>query len=60
MARSDPQALLSSATEATQRVCADVRNAQLTWVHFEAINGETEKERAQLHNGVSRLALGYL
>jgi hypothetical protein len=50
--------LFSQAVFVTERVCAEVRNAQLTWAHFEAINGESDGVRDQLRTGVNRLALG--
>ena len=55
---SDVAALLDLAQRITQRVCDEVSNAQLVWAHFEATNGASDDDRAQLRAGVSRLGLG--
>ena len=55
---SDVQVLLDRAAGATRRVCADVRNAQLTWAHFEALRIETDPG-AGLWSGANYLDLGY-
>jgi hypothetical protein len=50
--------MLDEALRVTQRVCAEVRSAQRSWVHFEAINGETEQARERLRSAVDHLSLG--
>lgn len=56
MANVDTQ--LEEAKRVTARVCGELRNAQLVWAHFEALNGEHETARDQLADGAYRLGLG--
>ena len=42
----------------TERVCAEIRGAQTSWAHFEAINGENDETRQQLRRGVDCFGLG--